>query len=345
VKGTEVRIGVHYGSSTDFPSVIEEITTYDYLGIDHVWVGESYGYDAISTLGLLAAKTKNIQLGTSIIGVQTRSAALIAMTAATIDVYSSGRMNLGLGVSGPQVVEGFHDVSFGRPLRDTRQVIEVCRTLWSGGSIASERYLNHGAPYRELKMIHRAPRQSIPIVVAAVGDQNTALAAELADAWMPVFFWPERYREIWGDSLDVGLGRRAPTLGDLGIVVSIAAGIDVDREAFIDLQRHYVAHYVGGMGTRENNFYNRLFRRYGFEEEAEKIQNLYLGKQRDEARKLVPREFLDSTTVLGDEDFVRSRLRAYRRAGVSHININPVGATPGERLAQLERLLEVVHTL
>lgn len=340
-----MRIAVHYGSSTNFPAILDDVPVFEQAGADAVWLGESYGFDAVSALGALAVRTERMQIGTSIIPVQTRSPTLIAMTAASLDALSGGRMNLGLGTSGPQVVEGFHDVPFGPPLVRTRRVVETCRAVWRREEIVTGRVEVTGSPYRGLKLMQHPIRESIPITIAAVGERNTALAAEVADGWMPIFFWPERHKDVWGDALAAGAEKRASSLAPLEVVVSAPVAIDGRADELIARQRAGVAHYVGGMGTRETNFYNRLFRRYGFEDEADQIQNHYLAKRRSEAAALVPDAFLEQTTIAGTADEVRRRLEAYAAAGVTTLNVNPVGATLDERAAQLARLCEIAATV
>lgn len=318
---------------------------YEDAGADAVWLGESYGFDAVSALGALAVRTERVQLGTSIIAVQTRTPTLIAMTAASLDALSEGRMHLGLGTSGPQVIEGFHGVSFGPPLSRTRRVVETCRAVWRREAVASGRHEPHGAPYRGLKMMQHPVRDSIPITIAAVGEKNTEMTAEIADGWMPIFFWPERYLDVWGDALAAGTVKRSPSMAPLEIVVGASVAIDAPADGLMERQRSVVAHYVGGMGTREVNFYNRLFRRYGFEDEADQIQDHYLANRRAEAAALVPDEFLEQTTIAGTANEVRRRLQAYAAAGVTTLNVQPAGSTLDERAAQLAALCDIAGSV
>jgi len=299
-------------------------------GLDVLWTGEAYGFDAVSMLGFLAGRTRTMQLGSAILPVFSRSPALTAMTAAGLDFVSSGRFILGLGASGPQVVRSWHGVPYDRPLARTRETIEVCRMVW-----AREKLDYQGATFqvpmaassesvvdRPLKLINRPLRPDIPIYVAALGPKNVALTGELADGWLPIFFHPDK-QDVWADALAMGRAQRDPGLAPLEIVAGGPVCICDDHEAERqrDAERPHVALYVGGMGSVGRNFYNDLFTRYGYEEEARKIQDLYLAGNREEAAALVPAEYLRSTSMIGDEGFVRDRIEAYRAAGVTCLNI------------------------
>lgn len=333
-----MQIGVHYGSSTDFASVIDDTVAYEQVGLEVAWLGESYGFDSPTALGALAARTESIRLGPAVLAVQTRSAALIAMTAAGLDAISGGRALLCVGSSGPAVVEGLHDRDFGRPVARTRLVIEQCRSLWAGERLTSGRSERGGDPYRGLKLIHR-PESTIPIYVAAVGDRNVALAAEIADGWMPVFFWPERAREIWAEPLALGSASRSTDLDELQISVTAPLAIETGTEQAMLMHRAGLAHYIGGMGTKETNFYLSLATRYGFGEVGHEIQEHYLAGRRAEAIELVPDDFAAATCLIGDEDTVARRLGAYRDAGVTILNVAPRGESREERVDQLRRLV------
>jgi F420-dependent oxidoreductase-like protein len=293
-------------------------------GIDILWVGEAYGFDAVSMLGFLAGRTSTVQLGSAILPVFSRSPALTAMTAAGLDFASSGRFILGLGASGPQVVQGWHGVPYDRPLLRTRETIDVCRLVW-----ARERLHYDGETVRvpsdegrPLKLLNQPLRPDIPIYIAALGAKNVALTAELAQGWLPIFFHPDKF-DVWASSLSEGRARRDPGMGPLEIVaggpVSLCDSFEAERRR--DAERPHVALYVGGMGTVGHNFYNDLFVRYGYEEAAREIQELYLSGRREEAAALVPSEYLEATSLVGDEGFVRDRIAAYGAAGVTCLNI------------------------
>jgi F420-dependent oxidoreductase-like protein len=322
-------------------------STMESAGIDILWVGEAYGFDAVSLLGFLAARTTTVALGSSILPVFSRSPALTAMTAAGLDSVSSGRFILGLGASGPQVVRGWHGVPYDRPLVRTRETIDVCRKVWAREKLqyqgetfqVPEPSEVGGGTDRPLKLLDRPIRQDIPIYVAALGPKNVAMTAEQADGWLPIFFNPDR-GEVWASSLSEGAKRRVAGLGPLEIVAGgpVAICDEYQAERFRDAERPHVALYVGGMGSVGQNFYNDLFSRYGFEVEAREIQKLYLSGQKDEAAALVPSEYLRSTCLVGDEGFVRDRIAAYREAGVTCLNVEiPKGLDDAFALAEKVR--------
>jgi F420-dependent oxidoreductase-like protein len=315
-------------------------------GLDVVWVAEAYSFDAPSFMGYLAAKTQHVHIGAAILPIYTRTPTLIAMTAAGVDAISGGRCELGLGASGPQVIEGFHGVPYDRPLTRTREIVEVCRKVW-----AREEPLTHdGAAYhiplppdqgtglgKALKIINHPVRPRIPIWVAALGEKNVAMAAEVADGWLPIFFMPERAKEVFGPSLDAGTARRDPSLGPLQIAAGgiLAIGEEKDTAPIRDLGRGAAALYIGGMGAKGRNFYNALACRYGFEKEAAEIQDLYLSGQKREAAALVPAELLEATSLCGPESYIKERVAGLAEAGVTHLNVNPVGPDP---VAMIEKL-------
>ncbi len=304
-------------------------------GIDVLWGGEIYGFDLATTLAFLAGRTERVELMSGIFPVYSRSPALIAQTAAGIDALSGGRFILGLGTSGPQVIEGWHGVPFSKPIGHTRDVIDICRKVWRG-----ERVVHDGSAVtlplpedegtglgKPLKFMGRPLRPDIPVVVAAIGPRNVEMAAEIADGWQPIHFVPDRFREVWGDSLDAGRAGRDASLGDLMIFAGgkVALGEGPHVDAVRDEARANIGFYVGGMGAREQNFYNDLFRRYGWEREAAEIQDLFLSGKRQEAFAAVPEEYLDLTVVSGDEGRVRERLQVYRDVGVTHFTVEPAG--------------------
>ncbi len=313
-------------------------------GADLLWGAEIYGYDLVSILGYLAANTDSAKLMTGIIPLYSRSPALIAQTAATLDALSGGRFVLGLGSSGPQVIEGWHGVPFDRPLGRTRDTIEICRKVWSG-----ERVEHDGRTYslplaeggtglgKPLKFMSPKPASDIPIAVASIGPKNVELTAEVADIWQTVHFVPERFEQVWGEALEAGRARRDPSMGPLGIIaggiVAIGDGphIDEAREA----ARALIGFYVGGMGAKSKNFYTDLFRRYGWEDEAEKIQDLFLSGKRAEAYAAVPDEYLELSSMIGDEAHVRERIAAFEAVGVTHLNVTPMGPDP---MGTIERI-------
>jgi F420-dependent oxidoreductase-like protein len=332
-----VKLSTVLDYSGGFVESVRQVAELEKVGLDTVWVAEAYGYDAPSLMGYLAAKTERVEIGSAILPIFTRTPTLIAMTAAGLDALSGGRFVLGLGASGPQVVEGFHGVPYDRPLTRTREIIEICRDVW-----AREAPLRHeGAAYqiplppgqgtglgKALKIIGHPVRARIPIWVAALGEKNLALTAEVADGWLPVFFMPEKAKEVFGPSLALGGARRAPDLGPLQIaaggVLSIGEGPEVTARR--ELGRGMAALYIGGMGAKGQNFYNALAGRYGFEKEAAEIQDLYLSGHQAEAAAKVPDALLESTSLCGSEGYIKERLAAFAEAGVTHLNVTPVGA-------------------
>ncbi|MDA3039665.1 MAG: LLM class F420-dependent oxidoreductase [Actinomycetota bacterium] len=320
-------------------------------GIDRIWGGEIYGFDLVSTLAFLAGQTERLELMTGILPVYSRSPALIAQTAMTIDTLSGGRFVLGLGTSGPQVIEGWHGVPFTKPIARTRDTIEICRKVWSGDKVVHE-----GEAYqlplpesqggsglgKPLKFVDKPLRTDIPIVIASIGPKNVELTAELANGWQPIHFVPDRFQHVWGDALTAGEARRPADLGPLEIIAGgvVALGKGPDVQEARDAARANIGFYVGGMGAKSKNFYNDLFKRYGWEAEAEKIQDLFLSGHRSEAFAAVPDEYLDLSMLCGDEGYVRERLQVYKDVGVTHLNIDPKGEHPLEVIEKIKAWAE-----
>ncbi|MCU1454185.1 MAG: oxidoreductase [Acidimicrobiales bacterium] len=316
-------------------------------GVEHLWTGEAYTADAVSTMGFLAAVTSRATIGSSILPLYSRTPTLLAMTAVGIDRLSRGRFILGLGASGPQVIEGFHGVPYDRPLARTREIIDICRAVWRRDRLEHDGD-NYQVPLAEgqgtglgkaLKIADHPVRDRIPIYVASLGPKNVQMTAEVAEGWLPLHFWPDRAADLWGGSLAAGLAQRDPALGPLEIVAGgpLAIGDDVDH--LRDKARPMLALYYGGMGARRENFYNEVLRRYGFESEAEKIQDAYLGGDRKGAAALVPKELIDGMSLVGDLGFVKDRIAAYRAAGVTVLNIEPIGPN---KMADVETLANLL---
>ncbi len=319
-------------------------------GVDLVWGGEIYGYDLVTALGFLAGQTTTLELMTGIIPVYSRTPALIAQTAATLDALSNGRFHLGLGSSGPQVIEGWHGVPFDKPLQRTRETIEVCRKVWSreplaydGKTIQLPLPAGQGTGLgKALKLTAKPLRQNIPVWIAAIGPKNVELAAEVANGWQPIHFVPDRFQEVWGESLAAGAAKRDKALGPLQIMAggTVALGSGPEVEKAREATRANVGFYVGGMGARDKNFYNELFQRYGWVDEAKEIQDLFLDGKREEAFSKVPDEYLDLATLCGDPGHVRERIAAYKSVGVSYLNINVVGEHPLQIFEQVKEWAE-----
>jgi F420-dependent oxidoreductase-like protein len=344
-----VKLGVHIGywglglSAEDQLGIVQEA---ERLGYDSVWTAEAYGSDAATILGWLAQATSTIRLGSAIFQMPGRSAAMTAMTAATLDQLSGGRMILGIGSSGPQVAEGWHGQRFGRQLQRTREYVDVVRKAlrrerleYKGETI--ELPLPDG-PGKALKLTIAPVQERIPVFLAAIGPKNTTLAAEIADGWIPTLFSPEHVAEF-RPLLEEGFARAGDGkgFGDFEIAPTVNVFVTDDLAAARDAMRPYVALYVGGMGSREKNFYNALVQRYGFEDAAREVQDLYLAGKRDEAMAALPDALLDTVSLCGPADVVRERLAVFRDAGVGTLMVSPMAWTYEDRLQQLRQVAEL----
>ena len=341
-----MRIGIQASYSGGFRETAAEIRELESAGLDLATVAEVYTFDAVSQLGYLAAVTERVELMSGIFPIYSRTPALTAMTAAGLDFVSGGRFTLGLGASGPQVIEGWHGVPYDAPLQRTREVVEICRQVWR-----RERLVHEGPKYRiplpaeqgtglgkPLKLINTPVRDRIPVMLAALGPKNVEMAAEIAEAWEPIFFMPERASTVWGDSLAAGKAKRDPALGDLQIVVGVSVAIGDDVDPALEQVRPQLALYIGGMGARGKNFYNDLARRYGYEDEARTIQDLYLDGRKDEAAAAVPDELVRAVSLVGPESYVAERVAAFREAGVTTLVLQPLDGSPEGRLRTVETM-------
>jgi len=342
-----VKLGVHIGywglglSSDDQREIVQEA---ERLGYDSVWAAEAYGSDAATVLGWLAGLTSTIKLGSAIFQMPARTPAMTAMTAATIDQLSGGRMLLGIGSSGPQVAEGWHGQRFAKQMQRTREYVAVVRK-----ALARERLEFDGetltlplpdGPGKALKLTISPVQERIPIYLAAIGPNNTRLAGEIADGWIPTLFSPEHVAEL-RPLLQEGAARSGRTLQDFDIAPTVYVCVTDDIAAGRDLVRPLLALYVGGMGSRKQNFYNALVSRYGFEQEAREVQDLFLDGKRDEAAARLPDELIDMVALCGPPEHVRDRLAVYREAGVGTLGVSPLAFTREERLAQLRLVAEL----
>jgi len=327
-----------------FAETVVELADYERAGLAIVFVPEAYSFDAVSQLGYIAAKTRHLELASGILQLYSRTPALTAMTAAGLDYVSGGRFMLGIGASGPQVIEGWHGVPYDAPVGRSREIIEICRMTWR-----REPLVYQGKYYqlplaggtglgKPLKLINHPVRERIPIALAAIGPRNVALAAELAEAWEPIFYLPERAAAVWGDVLAEGSAKRGPSLGPLDVIAGAPLAVGDDVTALRDLSRPHVALYVGGMGARSRNFYNTLACRYGYEAEAKAIQDAYLDGRKAEAEALVPAELLELTSLIGPQAYIRDRLAAYREAGVTTLNVTPLAPTHEARVRLIEQI-------
>jgi F420-dependent oxidoreductase-like protein len=347
-----VRIGVVVDYSGGFREAVDHIVELEKAGIDVAVVAEAYSFDAVSQLGYLAAKTSAVELASGILPIYTRTPTLLAMTAAGLDFVSDGRFRLGIGTSGPQVIEGFHGVEFDAPLGRTREVVAICRQVWR-----RERVNYTGKHYqvplpadrgtglgKALHIINHPVRERIPISIAALGPKNVELTAEIAEGWQPVFFYPEQAQSVWGEALKAGYAKRDPALGPLDIMVgaSLAIGDDVDER--LAWAKPQLALYIGGMGAKSRNFYHNLATRYGFGEVANRIQQLYLAGRKKEAVDAVPDELVRPISLIGPRGFVAERVAAFADAGVTTLLVNTLAADRDECVRYVEGLQQLLPT-
>lgn len=335
-----MRLGltIPYTDQDSRESTLAVIQAADRLGYDTVWIAEAYGWDAFTVLTDIACHTERIRLGTGIVNVFSRSPALIAQSAASLDRISGGRFVLGLGTSGHQVVEGWHGVPFQRGVRRLRETMEIVRMV-----LRRERLVYDGEIFHldmGLKLITHPPRDRIPIYLATLTPAGVALAGEMADGWMPVFFSPAHYESVIRPELERGAARAERTLAGVSVCVSQPVVVTDDVGAGRDAMRTHLALYIGGMGSRERNYYNQLFRRYGFEEEARRIQDLYLDRRREEAMAAITPEMIDLVTIIGPVDECRRRLAELARVGVSEVAIGLQVPGGGQR-----RMVEALEAL
>jgi F420-dependent oxidoreductase-like protein len=331
-----MRLSTRMNYGDGFLKSVERVVQMEERGLDVVWVAEAYGHDAATRLGYLAARTRRVELGSGILPIYSRTPTLLAQTAAGLDELSNGRAILGLGASGPQVIEGWHGVPYVKPVQRTREIIKICRMVWRRQEVRYDgKVLKLPLPPEQgtglgkaLKILTHPLRDRIPIYLASMGDRSVELTAELAEGWLPIFYVPEKADAIWGRALRRGLAKRPEDLGPLQIAAGGALAIGDGLESLRDLERPHLALYIGGMGAREKNFYNDLARMYGYEREAIEIQDLYLSGKKKEAAARVPAELLDSLSLVGTEGYVRDRITALRAAGVTLLDIQPIGPQP-----------------
>ena len=346
-----MKISMQLGYSGGFMDTVAEVRELEQAGLDTVWVAEAYGFDGVSLMGYLAAETERVEIASGILPIYTRTPALLAMTAAGVDALSGGRAMLGIGASGPQVIEGFHGVPYDAPVTRTREIIEICRKVWK-----KERLEFDGKKYqmplqggtglgKPLKMITNPVREEIPITVAALGPKSVEMTAELADGWLPIFYLASKARERWGDALDAGAAKRDPKRAPLDVYAGGGVGIGEGLEPMREFGRPMAALYIGGMGARGKNFYNELFASYGYEEEAKQIQDLYLDGKKADAAAAIPQSFIDATSLIGPEGFVKERLAELKESGVNCLNVHLVGNDRKDRIATLDKLRNLLGTV
>lgn len=342
-----MKVGISVGLAQDnWEEASKYVVEAERLGVDSVWSAEAWGYDAVTPLAYVAAKTSRIRLGSGIIQAGTRTPALVAMTAMSLASMSKGRFLLGLGVSGPQVIEGWHGIRFARPIQRMRETIEIVRLATSGerlrysGTVyelplpgGEGRALRSGAP--------AGPR--IPIYLATLSPKSLEMTGELADGWLGASFMPE-HASIFVDPIAEGAARAGRSLADLDLHAggTVAFG---DAEQQIPARKPGLAFSLGAMGSRKHNYYNAAFRRAGYEDVAIDVQNLWLEGRRDEAAALVPDELVLKTNLLGDDAMVKERILAYRDAGITTLRVDPQGEDLGQRLTTLEHVLDLARSV
>ncbi len=342
-----MKLGVsvgYWGFGLTAADQLEIARTAEELGYDSIWTAEAYGSDAATVLAWLAAGTSRIKLGSGIFQIPARSAAMTAMTAATIDQLSGGRFLLGLGSSGPQVSEGWHGVRFAKQLQRTREYVAVVRM-----ALARQRVEFHGetlelplpdGPGKALKLTISPFQEQIPIYLAVLGPKNVALAGEIADGWLPVLFSPEHTSEL-RVPLEEGAARAGRSLDPFQICPNINVMISDDAQSARDSMRPMLSLYVGGMGSRDQNFYNRLVSSYGFEAAAREVQDLYLAGKKSEAAMALPDELIDAVTIAGPKERAKERIRAFKDAGVDTLIVSPMALDNPTRLEQLRLVSEL----
>ncbi|WP_446222794.1 LLM class F420-dependent oxidoreductase [Nocardia sp. IBHARD005] len=341
-----MRIGLSINYSGGFKETAAEVADLERAGLDIVFVPEAYSFDAVSALGFLAARTERVQLASGILQLYTRTPSLTAMTAAGLDFVSDGRFILGIGASGPQVIEGFHGVPYDAPIGRTRELVEICRKVWRREKLNYQgKYYQIPLPAdrgtglgKELKLINHPVREDIPVLLAALGPKNVELAAEVANGWQPIFFLPEKAKDVWGDALAAGKAKRDPALGELDIFAGPALAIGENVTPLLEFVKPHLALYIGGMGAKGKNFYHTLATKYGYGAAADRIQELYLAGDKQGAAKAVPDELVRDVSLIGPESFVKERVAAMAEAGVTTLNVTPIAENAAGRVKLIEQL-------
>src|SRR2546423_4639340 len=338
----KLGLNLPYEGSLAFPEAVELAQRAEALGFESVWMPEAYGTDAVSMLGALAARTERIQLGTGIVNVFSRTPALLAQTAATLDLISAARFILGLGTSGHQVVSGWHGMAFDQPLLCMRETIAIVRQV-----LRRDRLIFEGEVFRldkGLKLLARPVRETVPIYLATLTPGGLRLTGELADGWIPTLFSPGPM-DLFRPELEAGPKVPSRPLDTLAIAPHVPVSIDDDRTRAREALKPWVALYVGGMGSRTKNFYNDLVSRYGFADDARTLQDLYLGGKQLEAIRRVPDALVDAISIAGPPSYVRERLRVWAAAGVTTLLASVHGKTQADRLRTLEMPAPAASTL
>ena len=342
---TAIGIGSAYYNGEDWDELVDYTVEADKMGVDYVWSAEAWGMDAIVPLAYVAARTSNIKLGTGIVQISSRVPSMIAMTSQSMATVSNDRFVLGLGVSGPQVVEGLHGAAFAHPMGRLRECVEIIRKGLSGERLAYEgthyrlpRPGGEGKPIR----LSQPPRPNLPIYLATLGPKSMEMTGELADGWLGTSFIPE-HAEVFLDPLNRGLARSGRSLADMDIQVGGSFEVGEDVEKMIEVRKAGMAFTLGGMGSAQTNFYNDAFRRAGYTDTAIEVQDLWVNGKKEQAVRAVPDEMILKTNLIGTEEMVRERLRAYRDAGVNTLRLSTGGKNWKERTESLAQAVDLVR--
>lgn len=326
----------------------DQVGALERAGLDTVWIAEAYGFDSPTLMGYLAAKTETIEIGAAIMNIYSRTPGTLIQTTAGLDNVSGGRAILGLGASGPQVIEGWHGVPYSKPLGRMAEVIGLVRSglkrekLSSDGIFKLPLSKEDGAITglgKPLKILTHPERDTVPIYIAALGEKSVQQTAEIADGWLPFLYVPEKADAVWGDALRAGAAKRSADLGPLQIAAGGMCAIGDDVKGLLDFARPMVALYIGGMGARGKNFYNELAIKYGFEDAAREIQDLYLDGKKKEAEAAVPIELLELGNLVGPRSYVSERIAAFAESGVTNLQVTPVADDPVALVAEMKELL------
>ncbi len=344
-----MRLSLNLGYQTPWSTPADHLALAqeaDRLGYAAVWIAEAYGSDAVSMLAWIAGQTSRIDVGSAVLQIPARTPAMTAMTAATLDTLSGGRFRLGLGVSGPQVSEGWHGVRFAKPLQRTREYVAIVRQAMAGQTVSFDgqfyRLPLPDGPGKALKLSFHPTRDRIPVYLAAVGPKNLELAGEIADGWLGVFLAPEFAGEQLA-SIAAGRAKVGATLDGFDVVPGVPVVVGDDVAACAELVRWYAALYVGGMGSREQNFYNQLAVRMGYADAAREVQDLYLARRQRDAAAAVPLEFIDRTSLLGPVERIADRMREYAAAGVTTLSVSLFVADPDSGVQTLRQVAQALE--
>jgi len=325
-------------------SAADQVARLEAAGLDTVWVAEGYGFDSPTLMGYLAARTSTVEIGSAILNVYSRTPALLAQTAAGLDNVTGGRAIIGLGASGPQVVEGWHGLPYTKPVGRTKETIEIIRAAlrrevieYNGHSFELPLPAGQGTGLgKPLKMLTKPERSSVPLYVAGLGPKSVEGASAYADGWLPFLYSPEGAAKVWGDSLTAGAAKRSEDLAPLEVVAGGIVAVGDDVKGMLDFARPMFALYIGGMGARGKNFYNDLACQYGYEAEAKEIQDLYLDGKKKEAEAKVPLKLLEQVNLVGPASYVKERIEAFRESGVTNLQVTPASDDPGVLMRQLK---------